>query len=102
MRTQETVDRLVQEICDLLDAGSVGLYEFTDELNDPKTPLPVDQRQAIARAALDRLLERGDLEIQRREWGRFDNLETLLPDDLPSDPWSPPGDDGMYLVITRR
>jgi hypothetical protein len=96
-----TVDRLAQEMSDLLDAGSVGLYEFMDELNDPEHPLPLDQRKAIARQALDDLLSRDNIEIQRREWGRFDNLGTVRPDELPSDPWQPPGDDGSYLAITR-
>jgi hypothetical protein len=97
-----TVDWLVQEMSDFLDAGSVGLYEFIDELNDPENPLPLDQRRAIAREALDRLLQRDHLEIQRRQWGRFDNLGTVRPDSLPADAWQPPDDDGMYLAITRR
>jgi hypothetical protein len=96
-----SVERLAQEMSDLLDAGSVGLYEFVDELNDPAHPVPLDQRKVVARQALDHMLDRGGIEIQRRRWGRFDNLGTVSPDDLPSDPWQPPDDDGMYLAIMR-
>ena len=103
MTSEQTVDWLVQEMSDYLDAGSVGLYEFVNELNDPKDPMPIDERKAIARAALDRLLRRGDIEIQWRQWGSFQNLGTVLPVDLPIDPWQPPADDndGMFLAITR-
>ena len=65
--------------------------------------MPLDDRKAIAREALDRLLRRGDVEVQWRQWGRFDNLGTVLSRDLPSDPWEPPADDndGMFLAVTR-
>jgi hypothetical protein len=101
--SEQTVDWLVQEMSDYLDAGSVGLYEFVNELNDSDRPMPLDQRKALAREALGRLLRRGDIEIQWRQWGRFDNLGTVLPADLPADPWQPPADDndGMFLAIKR-
>ena len=101
MTISETVGWLVQEISDLLDAGAVGLYEFVDELNDPARPMPLDQRQVIARQALERLLGQGNVEIQRRRWGSFDNLGTVSPADLPADPWRGPGEDGEYLAIVR-
>lgn len=103
MTSEQLVDWLVQEMSDYLDAGSVGLYEFVNELNDPKDPMPLDERKAIAREALNRLLRRGGIEIQWRKWGQFDNLGGILPGDLPSDPWQPPADDndGIFLAIQR-
>jgi hypothetical protein len=99
--TSETVDWLVREISDLLDAGGVGLYEFVDELNDPARPMSPEQRQAIAEQALERLLGQGNVEIQRRRWGSFDNLGTVSRVDLPADLWHPPDDNGDYLAIVR-
>jgi hypothetical protein len=101
--SEQTVDWLVQEMSDYLDAGSVGLYEFVNELEDRDHPMPLDERKVIARQALDRLLQRGDIEIQWRRWGTFDNLGTVQPTDLPGDPWQSPTDDndGMFLAIKR-
>jgi hypothetical protein len=96
-----TVEWLVQEISDLLDAGSVGLNEFVDELNDPAHPMPLDRRKAIARQALDDFISRGDIEIKWQRWADGDSSSSVRPDDLPADPWHPPGDDGMYFAITR-
>jgi hypothetical protein len=96
-----TVEWLVQEMSDLLDAGSVGLYEFVDQLNDPARPMPLDQRKVIARRALDDFISRGDIEIQWRRWADAGSLSSVRPDDLPADPWQPPGDDGTYLAIKR-
>ena len=103
MTSEQTVEWLVQEMSDYLDAGSVGLYEFVNELNDPDHPLPLNARKKIAQEALARLLEAGNVEIQWQQWGRFDNLGTVTPDDLPDDPWQPPTDDndGMFLAINR-
>jgi hypothetical protein len=88
---------------DYLDAGSVGLYEFVNELNDPDHPMPLEARKKIARDALARLLDDGNVEIQWQQWGHFHSLGTVAPDDLPDDPWQPPTDDndGMFLAINR-
>jgi hypothetical protein len=99
---RNVVDWLIQEISDLLDAGSVGLYEFVDELNDPERELSSDERKDVARQALDRLIEHGDVEIQRRRWAGAENEGTVSARDLPTDPWAPPDEQGRYLAITRR
>lgn len=99
--TSDAVDRLLQEMTDNLDAGSVGLYEFVDELNDPDEPTAADQREAIARLALERMIARGGVEIQWRRWGDFDNLGTVAPADLPADAWRAPDSGGKYLAVVR-
>jgi hypothetical protein len=103
MTSEQTVEWLTQEMSDYLDAGSVGLYEFVNELNDPDHPMPLEARKKIAREALARLLGQGNIEIQWHQWPGFDNLGTVAPEDLPDDPWRPPDDenDGMFLAITR-
>lgn len=103
MTTDDAADWLVQEISDLLDAGPVGLYEFMDEQNDSEDLRlgPLDERKAIASAALQRLLMTGGIEIQRRKWAQVDDLGTVSPEDLPADPWDRPDEGGNYLAIAR-
>jgi hypothetical protein len=85
MTREQTVEWLTQEMSDYLDAGSVGLYEFVNELNDPEHPMPLEARKKIAREALARLLGQGNTEVQVTAVGALDNRGTVASDD----PWRP-------------
>jgi hypothetical protein len=99
--TDQTVEWLVQEVRDLLDASSVGLYEFMELLDDPDRPLSASARQDIARRALERILADDDVELRWMRWPDSENRGTVPSADLPPDPWLGPGDDGRYLALAR-
>lgn len=99
--TDQIVDWLVQEVNDLLDASSVGLYEFMEFLNDPDQQLPADERRKVARQALERILSEDGVELQWMRWPDSGNLGTVSIADLPPDPWRGPDEDGRYLALDR-
>ena len=99
--TDPTVDWLVQEVNDLLDVSSVGLYEFLELLNDPDQELSVGERREVARRALERILSGGSVELHWMRWPDSDNLGVVLPAELPADPWRGPDEDGRYLALDR-
>lgn len=101
MTTDQTVDWLVQEVNDLLDASSVGLYEFMELLNDPDQQLSTGEREEVARRALERVLSDGGVELHWMRWPDSDNLGVISPADLPADPWRGPDEDGRYLALDR-
>ncbi|HEV7962530.1 MAG TPA: hypothetical protein VGP57_08340 [Actinoplanes sp.] len=101
MTTDQTVDWLVQEVNDLLDASSVGLYEFMELLNDPDQQLSAGERREVARRALERILSGGGVELHWMRWPESDNLGVVSPAELPADPWRGPDEDGRYLVLDR-
>jgi len=88
--SDETVDRLVQEVSDLLDVSSVGLYEFLELQKDPD----------VARRALDRLLSDQSVGLYEMRWPNSGHVRRLH--DLPSDPWRTPAPDGTYFAIDRE
>jgi len=99
--TDQTVDWLVREVSDLLDASSVGLYEFMELLNDPDQQLSAGERREIARRALERILSQGGVELRWMRWPESGNLGTVSAAELPPDPWLGPGEDGRYLALDR-
>jgi hypothetical protein len=99
--TEKTVDWLVQEINDLLDVSSVGLYEFMNLLNDPDDPMPIDERFTVARLALERILASKDVGLYRMQWPEFDHRGAVSIADLPEDPFSGPDRHGRYLAVDR-
>jgi hypothetical protein len=99
--TDPTVDWLVQEVNDLLDASSVGLYEFLELLNDPDQQLSVGERREVARRALERILSGGGVELHWMRWPDSDNLGVVSLAELPADPWRGPDEDGRYLALDR-
>jgi hypothetical protein len=92
---------LVQEVNALLDASSVGLYEFMELLNDPDQQLSAAERREIARRALERILSGGGVALYRKRWPDSDNLGVVSLAKLPADPWRRPGQDGQYLALDR-
>jgi hypothetical protein len=71
--TEKTVDWLVQEINDLLDISSVGLYEFMNLLNDPEDPMPDEERLSVARQALERIVSSENIGLYSMRWPEFDH-----------------------------
>jgi hypothetical protein len=97
----EKVDWLVQEINDLLDVSSVGLYEFMNLLNDPDDPIPIEERLTVARQALERILASENVGLYWMQWPDFDHRGALSSADLPEDPFSGPDQHGRYIAIDR-
>jgi hypothetical protein len=99
--TEKTVDWLVQEINDLLDVSSVGLYEFMNFLNDPDDPMPVEERRTVASHALERILTQEGVSLYWMQWPEFDHRGTVSIGDLPADPFISPDANGRYIAIDR-
>lgn len=95
------MDWLVQEVSDLLDASSVGLYEFIELLDDPEQPLPTDKMRAVAGQALGHLLDQRGVRLHWMRWPAEDDLGAISRDELPADPWQGFDEDGRYLAISR-
>lgn len=95
------VDGLIQEILNLLDISSVGLYEFMWILHEHSDLTP-DNKRAHAHTALDQLLTQPDIELVKLRWPHSTVLTVLTTDDLPVERWTDPGDDGLYIAIDRR
>jgi len=99
--TSDTVTRLVQEVQDLLDVSSVGLYEFLWILNTPDQQLSLDERKAVAWRALQRLMSEPGVALARMRWPQWENLGEVSLDGLPADPWNEPDENGIYLALNR-
>jgi hypothetical protein len=97
----DTVNWLVQEIHDLLDVSSVGLYEFMWMLNTPNQKLSIEERKALAKQALERLMSEPGVELNWMRWPEWASLGKVTLDELPPDPWNDPDDNGMYLALNR-
>jgi hypothetical protein len=101
MTNDETVRQLVQEIRDLLDVSTVGLYEFLWQLNTPGQTLSLEQRRHVARQALEVLLAEGDLAIVELRWPEAKPLGKLSLNQLSESAWNDPDDDGYYVGLDR-
>jgi hypothetical protein len=97
----ESVEHLVQEVHDLLDVSSVGLYEFLEILNTPDQPLTIDERKSVARQALLRLLDEPGMELVWLRWPEFGPVARVTLDQLPDDPWAEPDAEGLYVAVDR-
>jgi hypothetical protein len=94
--SDETVDWLVQEVNDLLDVSSVGLYEFLELLAD--SSLPEGERRRVAQRALDRLVSAGGVGLYEMRWPQPGHLR---PTDAAV--WRRPGPgDATYVAIDRE
>ncbi|GAA1788535.1 hypothetical protein GCM10009682_08280 [Luedemannella flava] len=103
MTTPDRADWLVQEISDLLDVSSVGLYEFMEFLNDPDEPSTMQERRTIAQQALDRLMREPGTYLHWQRWAKFEELDEVAVAGLPGEAWDPPREtDGLYVAIDRR
>ncbi|HEX8344032.1 MAG TPA: hypothetical protein VF657_04705 [Actinoplanes sp.] len=99
--SNHTVDWLVQEVRDLLDVSSTGLYEFLELLDVRDEDLSVPERMDIAASALQRLLREDGVRLYRLTWSDQAVRTELALDSLPADPWLPPDEDGRYIAVDR-
>jgi len=81
---------LYYEVQDLLDVSSVGLYELLERLPD----------RAIARRALDHVLDEPGTELVRFRWP-WDDLGPVRRDELTDKAWDPPDSEGVYVAVDR-
>ena len=102
MTVEQTVDRLVQEVDDLLGVSSVGLYEFLEFLNTWDPSMPADTKAAIARQTLERVLAEDGVVMYRMRWPESGNQGDVSLSDLPSDAWDTPSKNGWYIAVDRR
>jgi hypothetical protein len=94
--SDETVDWLVQEVNDLLDVSSVGLYEFIELLAD--SGLPAEERRHIAQGALDRLVAAGGVGLYEMRWPESEHVRPTA-----AVIWRRPDrDDATYVALDRE
>ena len=97
----EKVDWLYQEVHDLLDVSSVGLYEFLDLLNTPGQTLSMDERKQLARRVLERLVREPGVQLKILRWPEWDSHGGMDIDDLSDTAWNGPDENGMYVAVDR-
>lgn len=97
----DPADWLVQEVRDLLDTSSVGLYEFIWMLRGAYPDAREEDLRSWAAKALGNLLEEQQARLVRLLWPSEDSAETWLLHELPADAWDDPQAGEPYLAITR-
>lgn len=100
--TTDVVTWLVQEVSDLLDAGSVGLYEFIWLLRGSHIESSEEQHRVHAREALDRLLLTGEGSLIWLKWPSENAVEgpkVVVPDPAA---WADPTSGERYLALARN
>lgn len=75
--TEDPVSLLVQEVDELLDASSVGLYEFRWILSGAKVPGSKDDHYGYARQALESLLGDPHNRLVLLRWAHPDYLAEM-------------------------
>lgn len=93
--------RLAGEIEDLLDAGSVGLYEFIWQARSSLPTASDEERRQYARTALGDLLARDNIRLILLAWPKAEVVGEASIDHLPADAWEDPVEGKPYVAITR-
>ncbi len=92
---------LVQEVSDLLDVSSVGLYEFIWLLRGAHPDVPDAQLRSWAQEALRRLLDDGSGRLVLQKWPSEEAIAAASAHRNTADDWSDPTEDRPYVAITR-
>jgi hypothetical protein len=92
---------LTQEVRDLLDLSSVGLYEFVWLLRSSRQDLSEAQLHDYAENALRTLLENGEAVLARLEWPGGDVVAMADSESLHEPDWKEPGPDSTYLAVCK-
>jgi hypothetical protein len=100
--TEDSVGWLVREVRDLLDASSVGLYEFIWLLRSEQPSLAVDERQKIAGEALRRLLSDGAGRLVLLTWPSHDSEGDADPSTFDVVNWDDPSQGEPYVALARN
>ena len=100
--SEAIISELVQDICDCLDAGYVGLYEFVWTLRGMNIDAPDALLHELSEKALKRIAAKE--EKVRGVWltrGGNGPGESFPLDDLPNDPWADIDEGGRYPGLVR-
>jgi hypothetical protein len=92
---------LVQEVSDLLDSSSVGLYEFIWLLRGAYPEVPDAQLRSWAEQALGRLLDEGGGHLVLQKWPSEEAIGAAPPHPGTPGDWSDPAQDRPYVALTR-
>ncbi len=92
---------LVQEVSDLLDVSSVGLYEFIWLLRGAYPDVPDAQLRSWAEKALGRLLDEGNGHLVLQKWPSEEAIGAATRHQSTPDDWSDPAEDRPYVALTR-
>jgi hypothetical protein len=94
---------LVQEVSDLLDTSSVGLYEFIWLLRGAHPNASQEELRSWAAVALRQLLKDNRGQLVLLEWPSEDAIEGVpLAVNPADDDWDQPQPDRPYMAITRN
>jgi hypothetical protein len=96
-----TVDWLVQETLDMLDAGRVGLYEFIWDLRGRFPGAPTEDLLPYAVAALAVLRQQHNARMIWLVWPSLKPVGDAESVELKPEDWNDPGEDVPYLAIVR-
>lgn len=99
--SEDTAGWLAGEVSDLLDASSVGLYEFIWLLRGAYPDATDAQLRGWAGEALRQLLDDGQGQLVLRRWPSEEAIATTPPLRTGDEDWSEPVQDRPYLAITR-
>jgi hypothetical protein len=97
--TEGVPDWLVQEVSDLLDPSSVGLYEFIWLLRPARPGVPDDELRAWANEALRRLLAERRGRLVWLKWPSEVPVGAVMDNHSEPYDWSDPVADRPYLAI---
>lgn len=99
--TSEPTAWLVQEVADLLDAGSVGLYEFMWLLHGEYPSLGGAEAQVYAAEALSTLVGRQTARLVWLVWPDEDLVAGPEVDSSAAGAWAEPSEGEPYLAVAR-
>lgn len=98
--TTMTVDYLVDEVLEFLDAGPVGLYEFIDMQRESDDSVELEVARANATAALDRLLRDRHVQLVWQRWADGKFVRPAQPTDVDMSAWAGPTDEPYLAVMS--
>lgn len=99
--TQKASKWLAQEVRDLLDAASVGLYEFIWLLRGAYPDASNEELRAWAAEALHMLTQDQQGGLVLLEWPAEDSVGTKLVRDVTAADWENPVEGRSYVAISR-
>jgi hypothetical protein len=98
---EDNVDWLAREVRDLLDASSVGLYEFLWLLRSRHPSIPATESREVAEQALRQLLSDGAGKLILLTWPEHDPEGEIDLDALRISDWDDPRQTRPYVALAR-
>ena len=100
--TEDAVTWLVQEVKDLLDVSSVGLYEFIWLLRGEYPDLSMADYQRVAKDALRQLLVDDSGTLVFLTWPSQESSGDASRQSIPDEYWNDPKPEVSYVALARR